>query len=286
MPLVLIGLGILGAAAGSFLTVVVSRLGTGETILWGRSHCIHCKKTLRWFELLPVLSFIAQGGQCRSCAGNIPRVYLCIELATALLFIAIGLAVLQGAIPPPPFAAGATFSPYAGGVINGAGLLVLFFLYYAFFAAVAVAVSFYDYLHRLIPTVLIWPLAVIGFLAHAAGALQSHDASRIGVALIVAFAAFAAFWSLWFFSHGRAMGRGDSDVALAITLALGMRVALLGFLFTFWIGAGFGIMAVLAGRMGWKSEIPFAPFLFLGAIIALLGFQFFSHSFRFLNIFA
>lgn len=269
MPFALFGLALIGAAVGSFLTVVVSRIGTGETILWGRSHCVHCKKTLRWFELLPVLSFLAQGGQCRFCGKNIPRAYFFIEAMTAFLFAAIGSAVLQGVIPPPPFAVGAAFSPHSGGAVNGAGLLLSYFLYYAFFAAVAVAVSFYDYLHRLIPTVLIWPLAVIGFIAHAANAFQSHDAIRISVTLIAAFAAFAAFWSLWFFSRGRAMGRGDADAALAIVLALGTRVAVIGFLFAFWIGAGFGIMAVLAGRMGWKSEIPFAPFLFLGAIVAL-----------------
>lgn len=269
MPFALFGLALIGAAVGSFLTVVVSRIGTGETILWGRSHCVHCKKTLRWFELLPVLSFIAQGGQCRSCGGNIPRVYLFIEAIMAFLFAAIGWAAFQGVIPPPPFAAGATPLPHIADIDSGMKFFSFYFLYYAFFAAIAVAVSFYDYLHRLIPAVLIWPLAVIGFVAHAAGAFQSHDTSRISITLIAAFAAFAAFWSLWFFSQGRAMGRGDADAALAITFAIGAKAAVLGFLLAFWIGAGFGIMAVLAGRMEWKSEIPFAPFLFLGAIIAL-----------------
>ena len=65
------------------------------------------------------------------------------------------------------------------------------------------------------------------------------------------------------------MGRGDADVALAIVAVLGPAVGLLGILFGFWLGAILGILLLLTGRLAWSSRVPFAPFLFAGALAAL-----------------
>ena len=133
------------------------------------------------------------------------------------------------------------------------------------------ALSGYDLRHRLIPTALILPLAALGLAAHVAGAFQANDIGSLTSLVVVSIAAFGLFWGLWFFSRGQAMGRGDADVVLAIALALGPRLTLLGVLLAFWIGAILGILLVAWGRLSWKSALPFAPFLFLGASIALLA---------------
>ena len=265
-------LGLLGLLVGSFLTVVVARLGTGETILWGRSRCPHCSRELRWYELLPVLSYLAQGGQCRSCGREIPQRYLGIELSTALLFAGIGWGVTAGALPLPAFIEASIW-----GAGNGASQFRYFeiaslagaFLYYAFFASIGIAISAYDLIHRLIPGVLVWPLAMAGFADKVAGAFGAGSPWPILPSVVVAFGAFVFFWLLWRLSAGRAMGRGDADMALALGVYFPPFLAVESILFSFWIGALYGIVMMAAGKLGWRSAIPFAPFLFVGALAAL-----------------
>lgn len=264
--------GLFGLIVGSFLTALVPRLKSGETALRGRSRCVGCQRQLRWFELLPVLSFLLQGGQCRSCGAPIPRSYPVIELATALLFVAIAWGVLGGSLPMPLLFQQVSS---AGDGAQPLGWLVALFLYYAFLATVAVAVSAYDVAYRLIPRMLILPLAVVGLGVQLAGAVRSGDLWAVVTPLGVGVATFLFFWSLWFFSQGRAMGRGDANVAFALAVALGSRVFLLGLLFAFWGGAAVGIFLVGLRKLGWRSQIPFAPFLFAGGIAALFALGYF-----------
>ncbi len=265
MLFLLILAGLIGLAVGSFLTAFLPRLGTGEGIIRSRSHCVHCGKTLSAIELAPVLSFLIQGGRCRSCRGFIPRSYPLIELATGALFFLIAWALINGFLPPP------AFSPRGNALAlgEGRGEFIAAFLFYAFFVASAAAISAYDMLYRLIPAALVVPLAAVGFLSQLAGAFRSGDFFLLLPIVGAALGAFLLFWALWYCSGGRAMGRGDADVALAIGLFLGPQATLLGILFAFWIGALYGILGVASGKLAWKSAIPFAPFLFAGAVIAL-----------------
>jgi len=251
---------LLGLIVGSFLTVVVHRLAAGGTIIRGRSRCVHCQRQLSWFELVPVLSFMAQGGHCRSCRGSIPPSYPLIEAATAFSFIIIAAGIREDILPVPQFVSG-----------TGATSVVLTFLYYAYFAASAVSIAAYDIRHRLIPQALSLPLVTVGVAALALGGAISRDFTTAAWTLATAVAAFGVFWSLWYFSKGRAMGRGDADVACAITLYLGPRLTLIALPIAFWLGALYGILLLGCGRLHWKSAIPFAPFLFAGALGALFG---------------
>ena len=264
MSLLLSGAVILGFVAGSFLTVVVARLGTGETVIWGRSRCDCCLKKLGWYELLPVLSFIAQGGQCRLCRKPIPRAYPAIELVTALSFLVVAWAVLNGIANPPPFV-----REWRSGTSPYWNEAVLSFAYYAFFLFVAVGVSFYDAEHKRIPSALVYIAAAVGIAAQISGAFRFSGLYHFLWSVAAALGAFLFFWSLWFFSKGRVMGRGDADVALAIALYLGPILAVVAFLTAFWLGAVFGLAGLLAGRLNWKSEIALAPFLFGGAVLSL-----------------
>jgi prepilin signal peptidase PulO-like enzyme (type II secretory pathway) len=72
-----------GAVFGSFLNVVILRHLSGESLM-GRSHCVHCKKTLVWYELIPVVSFSLQAARCRSCGESISAQYPIVELAAGL----------------------------------------------------------------------------------------------------------------------------------------------------------------------------------------------------------
>ncbi|MFO0791691.1 MAG: prepilin peptidase [Pirellulales bacterium] len=90
--LVVIWLGFFGGAVGSFLTVVWDRLGTGEGFVLPRSRCPECDHAIRWYHNVPVLGWLLLRGRCYDCGSRIPAKHPLIELAFALLFIAIGLA--------------------------------------------------------------------------------------------------------------------------------------------------------------------------------------------------
>lgn len=259
MSFLLATAGLFGFAVGSFLTVVVHRLGTGRTVLFGRSQCVHCRRALEWRELVPVFSFLLSGGRCRSCRGPIPRSYPVIELTTAGLFAAAAWGALGRGLPLP--VASPPLPEYSGGL--------LLFLYYAFLAADAVALSAYDIQRHQIPRTLVLPPMLLGAAMQIGGAFAAGTAAPLLRAAAVAAAAFLLFWGLWRASGGRAMGRGDADVALALTLALGPALGLAAVVFSFWIGAVCGILLVMAHYLQWRSRVPFAPFLAAGGIAAV-----------------
>jgi leader peptidase (prepilin peptidase)/N-methyltransferase len=80
---------ILGAAVGSFLNVCIYRLPLEKSIIWPGSHCGHCLQPIRWYDNLPVLSYLILRGRCRTCATPYSPRYLVIELATALCFVGL-----------------------------------------------------------------------------------------------------------------------------------------------------------------------------------------------------
>ena len=262
MTMVLAVSALVGLSIGSFLTVVVSRYGTEETIVSGRSRCPSCRRILHWFELLPALSFIAQGGRCRSCRAPIPPLYLVIELACGFLFIFAAHAVFYSGLRAP-------VSLFLDGLWPGSGA-VFSFLYFASFLTSAVAVSAYDWLHRLVPRAFLFPPLFIALAAIGGDSLFRKDPAALWPPLVAAALAFGFFWLLWRFSKGQAMGRGDADVAGLIGLYLGPAQTLFALLISFWAGAIFGILLVALGKLDWKSQVPFAPFLFGGALVSLI----------------
>lgn len=190
-----------------------------------------------------------------------------IEVVTAVIFASLGAGVLFGVVPTLDFLSQTLLFQTEPAL--GIGTLAASFIYYAFFASFAVAISAFDFKHRLIPRSLVTPLIFIGSLKLLVTWVRFSDHGHLLFSLIVAGASFSLFWSLWFFSKGRAMGRGDADIALAIALYLGPYLAIAGLLLAFWSGSIWGILWIATGKLHFKSEIPFAPFLFGGAILAL-----------------
>lgn len=80
---------LLGLCVGSFLNVLADRLPRGESVLWGRSHCDFCRKPLRWFELIPLVSYIVQRGRCLRCHKAFSIQYPLVEIITGIGFLCI-----------------------------------------------------------------------------------------------------------------------------------------------------------------------------------------------------
>lgn len=78
---------IVGSVMGSFLNVLAVRLPNNESILWPSSHCHNCNHRLKWYELIPIFSYIVQKGRSRCCKTKIPISYLIIEIVTGILYM-------------------------------------------------------------------------------------------------------------------------------------------------------------------------------------------------------
>ncbi len=249
---------LVGISLGSFLNVVVSRLGSASPSLAGRSRCDHCKKPLQWFELIPLLSFTIQSGRCRSCGGVIPLRYPLLELFSGLAVVLVGLAAFSGSLTLPFKAPlDAPLSQMAA------------FLYYLFFAFFALAIAAYDFERFLVPRVLLLPLLAAGVLAHLLAAFGSGTFGGLGLTLATAAGGYLFFAAVWLLSRGRAMGLGDAEVASVLAfylppLGLGLAVIL-----AFFSGALLGSGFVLARKLTWQSRIAFTPLLFFGAFLSL-----------------
>jgi len=235
-----ISIGLLGLLIGSFLNVVIYRVPRGESIVSPGSHCPICGHALRAWELIPVVSFLIQKRQCRNCQAPISWRYPVVELLTGILFFLTATFTLSAEIHPARL------------------LLNLVFV------AVLMALSFIDLDTFRLPDVLTLPLLGIGLLG--AFLIPGNPSGWESV-----FSAVGAGGLFWIIARVYPQGMGLGDVKLVA--AMGAFLGFPGiFLAVFWgsfVGAFIGIILLLAGRKRFGQQIPFGPYLALGAIIAL-----------------
>ncbi len=225
-----------GAAVGSFLNVLAYRLPRGESIVGPRSHCPGCGVQIHAYDNVPVVSWLALGGHCRSCGGAISPRYPIVEALTASLFAAVGVQTGMSAELWP-----------------GLALMVTL-----------VTVAATDIEHRIVPNKVLAPAAL------AALALWGLvDPSRLPENAIAG-AIAGGFLLLAAIAYPAGMGMGDVKLAAVMGLFLGRSVAP-AMLTAFGLGTliGLGIMLV-RGSQARKQAIPFAPFLALGGIVGQL----------------
>ena len=243
-----------GLIVGSFLNVVIARMATDES-LTGRSHCPTCRTQLVWYELIPVLSWIALRGKCRSCAKSISFQYPLVELATAVGFLILAQTPLTFPL-----------------------LLIAWTLY-----ALCIAILVFDLYYTLIPDAWSYPLAALSLVY---GYLTLSGTYSIPLILVAGPLAALPLFGLWAASRGAWMGFGDVKLALALGWILGPILGVSAVFFGFVIGAvvSVGILLPLpylvsfAQKMGirlgnsaspftMKSEVPFGPFLIASLFI-------------------
>nr|WP_245527902.1 A24 family peptidase [Ammonifex degensii] len=233
MPLLLAF--VVGLVVGSFLNVAIYRLPRGETIILGCSRCPSCGETLRFYDLIPLLSFLWLRGRCRYCRAPISWRYPLVELLSGGL--ALALAYRWG------------FSFVA--------------LKYYFLLACLLVASFIDLEHCLIPN----RLVLVAFLGGVPLGLLARDVGLLS-ALLGAGAAGGFLLLLALASRG-GMGGGDIKLATVAGLFLGWPLSLLGTFLGCFVAGIWGIVLLLTRRKGRKDHIPFGPFLSLGFLIAL-----------------
>ena len=230
----------MGLIVGSFLNVVIVRLPHDKSIAFPGSHCPKCQAKLHWYENIPVLSYLALKGKCRSCKTPISVRYPIVELTTALLFLAVKLKFEMSPI-----------------------LLIRDWP----FVAILVAVTFIDLEHRIIPDRLSLGGLVLGLAtAYWVPGLGLQSAC-IGAAL--GFGVFYALaWAYMKFTGRSGLGGGDIKLLAMIGAFLGPG----GVFAAIFISSIFGSLVGIAWGMASKKEkvlsvaIPYGPFLVVGAI--------------------
>ncbi len=246
-----------GLSLGSFLNVVICRLDTKESILTSRSHCPLCGEILKWYELIPVLSFIIQKGRCRHCGEKISWQYPLVELSTGVLFFFIAFNNLN-------------VDAYQIDVFS-----IIKTVYLMTMTALLIVVFVYDLKHYLIPDQIIYPAVLISFFfVFASWLVNSGQLSNILYTFLAAVLGSGFFLFLVLVSRGKWMGMGDVKLAVLMGLFLGWPQILLALFLSFLSGAIVGLGLIAGGRKKMKSQIPFGPFLVGATILTMLYGQF------------
>jgi len=255
---------LLGLSVGSFLNVVICRLETKEPIIRSRSRCPKCGALLKWFDLIPLISFLIQKGKCRYCGKKISWQYPLVELATGLLFLFV---VLKS-----PLATGGSYSIATGFFASLRMTMIMEPLFFLLVICFLLVIFVYDLKHYLIPDKIVYPAIIITLLNLGAKLLRIEElSSQIYTPLLAALLSSGFFLFLVLISKGKWLGLGDVKLAGLMGLILGWPNILLALFLAFMSGAIVGITLIVAGKKTMKSQIPFGPFL-AGATLVIIIF--------------
>ncbi|MFA6392710.1 MAG: prepilin peptidase [Candidatus Paceibacterota bacterium] len=234
-----------GTIIGSFLNVVIFRLNTGKSIAKGRSICMTCNRDLRWYELVPLFSFLIQRGKCLRCKESISYQYPLVEFITGISFVLIAYHFLPA-------------------LLFSSSLYLFLVVLYAFLFSLLIVIGVYDVRHKVIPDQLVYLYTFISFFSIFLSPSFSHFIAGPIIAL--------PFALIWYLSSGKWMGLGDAKLMLGLGFMLGLPLGVSSLVLAFWIGAVVGLLIMFFSRskVNMKTEIPFAPFLIISAFIVFL----------------
>jgi leader peptidase (prepilin peptidase)/N-methyltransferase len=224
-----------GLAVGSFLNVVAARLPERRSIVFPPSACGSCATPIAWYDNVPLVSYLALRGRCRTCGARIGLIYPAVELATAGLLAGCVLAF--------------------GFSLRAAAAAV--------FSAALVVVTATDLSHRIVPDRVVLPAAV--------AVLALMTVAEPGAEWAIGAVAASGFLFAVALAYPAGMGMGDVKLALLMGAALGrhVSVALLVAMFAALVPSV--VLIARHGSRARKMAIPFAPFLALGSVVALFA---------------
>ncbi|WP_241681090.1 prepilin peptidase [Pseudactinotalea terrae] len=245
--LLLTYVGLLGAVVGSYLNVLVWRLPREQSTTRPRSACPSCGHAIRWFDNVPVLSWLVLRGRCRDCGTRISVRYPLVEAGVAVLFVALV-------------------------VLLGPRLSVLSLLAVLALAGGGVAMSLIDLEHHRLPDKLTAATSVLVLLPIVAEALLTGSWSRLLTATVAAVALFVLYLGAAVVYPG-GMGGGDIKLAPLLGFVLGwfgLPHAVVGAFAPFLLGVVAVLVLAVRGRVRKGSGVPFGPFMLAGTFAALL----------------
>ena len=231
---------ILGSIWGSFSNVCIHRLPDNKSVSRGRSYCPSCKKQIRWYDNIPIFSYVFLKAKCRDCSAKINVKYLLVELICALSFVwffyLFGLSLTT----------------------------LLFFILSIFF----IIIFFIDLKHFIIPNELTFPLMAIGLLKSFDPNLNQYLFPNFLNSLIGGVAGYIIIWMIIFIykrlRNKEGMGLGDAKLLSAIGFWFGWISIPFILFFSSFIALVLAIPSLINKSKNLSSQIPFGPYLILG----------------------
>lgn len=245
---------VFGALLGSFANVIIVRLPHGKSVALPRSACPQCSAAIKWYDNVPMLSYLFLGGKCRNCKKRISIRYPIVELTMAVLFAAIGYSV-------------------------GVKWTLVEYLIMTFGL---VTITFIDLEHYIIPDVFSLSGIVIGLVGSLLNPERSFWNSVSGVLIGGGFLWAVALIYLYLRKQ-EGMGGGDIKLLAWIGSVLGWPSVPFVILSSSILGSVVGLIVMSKSKDGLKTVLPFGPFLALGTVIYLLGG--YRLAFDYLNLF-
>ena len=258
---------VLGTIIGSFLNVVIHRVPNEESIVFPNSACPNCKKAIKFYDNIPVLSWLALGGKCRKCKNPIAWRYPAVELLTGFVFLVVFWQIGLNWYLPVCLA----------------------------FSATIISLIFIDAEHMILPNVITYPMLAIALVIRIAfpiifgntiffsdtfitplvnSGLPMWLNSLVG-AILGGLAGGGSLWAigeLWKRLRGiDAMGLGDVKMMFGVGALLGWRLTLISIFLGAFTGAIGGLLIMIKDReKGMQAQIPFGIFLGIGSIVSML----------------
>lgn len=228
---------LVGLVLGSFLNVIIYRINDLRSVITGRSYCPACKTQLKWYDLIPVISFMLLKTRCRYCGTKISWQYPIVEVVTAaamfLLYLMFGLSSS--------------------------------FVFYAVVFLILGVVFVHDLKTKLVPEEFVWVALVLTLLGGWYFGGFSFWNSILGGMIAGGFPAL-----LVLVSREQWMGAGDIKLAVILGLLLGYPLAIAGLFIAFVLGSIVGLVLIGLKQKKMQDQLPFAPFLITATFISLI----------------
>ena len=229
---------VFGMVVGSFLNVCICRMPKDESIVSPPSHCPHCSYQIRWYDNVPLVSYLLLRGKCRGCGAHISLQYPLVELLngvlTLLLFLRFG--------PTPAFAA--------------------LFL----FCSALVVITFIDIEHQIIPDEISLSGIVIGFVLSFFMEEPGWLNSLLGI-LLGGGSLLLVAYSYQRLTGKEGMGGGDIKLLAMMGAFLGWKAVPFIIFASSLIGSLIGVSIMFFQKKDSKLAIPFGPYLAFGAVL-------------------
>ena len=250
-----------GLSIGSFLNVVIFRLPNKSSVIYPPSSCPHCGSKIKFYDNIPVLSYIILSGKCRKCGYKISPVYPIVELLTALIFYLLFLKYFYNA-----------YFFYKINILNidffKNYLWVHFnyFVMYSIFAFFLIPIAFIDLFHQIIPDILNVLLIVSGFVLNI---LLLHKSFLFPLYGFLGGGVFFYLIAFFYEFIKKKEGLGGGDIKLIA--GIGSYIGLKGVIFTIFSGSMFALIGFFIAFVFFSyysnKKIPFGPFLSLAAVL-------------------
>lgn len=230
-----------GLIIGSFLNVLIYRIPREESIAWPGSHCPVCSHSLRWYDNIPLFSYLSLKGKCRYCGVAISSQYPLVETLNALLYIIIY---------------------YKFGLSAN-------FVFYALISSILLAIVFIDLKEMIIPDSLVLSVLILSLIHKSVNYFAYGISWDLASSFLGLFIAGGIFFAIVVLSRG-GMGGGDVTLIAALGFILGFKYIILNIFLAFILGALISVFLLVTKLKTRKDPIPFGPFIILGFFATVL----------------